>query len=643
MTGDPSLRSVPKGRAVAAALSVLVAGVLTACSGDSGPEPTVDAFLKGWRQTQLDKVSFVDPAGKSIPAGDVEEQLGKFAGDLPGTPTKVERAGDAVVKGDTAVSAVKVTWTLPGRVTWSYDTSVRLQKRDDDWDVVVEPALVHKDMKPGETLGLRRQEAPRSSILDGAGNPIVRPRPVVTVLLDPARVTDAAAAAKQLTAAFSKIDTEVDLSDLPARLAETKPGNTVDVVVLRQEAYDKIASQITAVAGTSVVKSMRALAPTRQFARALLGSVSDATKDDLTKKPGLYAVGDQVGHGGLQAAFDERLRGTPGLTVVVRRAAAGADAPATELFTTEPKPGQPIRTTLDQRVQTAADAALEEISQPSALVAVRISDGSVIAAANGPDGGSFNAAFEAEVPPGSTFKMVSALGLLEQGAVKADETVPCPKRLAAGGREFKNFDDFELGNVPFRTDFAESCNTAFVALAPRLGPDGLADAGRMLGLEADYKLGLPAFSGKTSTGGDAAERAAAAFGQGTTVVSPLSMASATAAVASGRWTQPILVTEPASSPTAASGPPLKPAALQPLRAMMRQVVTDGTATSLSDVPGGPVFGKTGTAEFDNNPEHAHAWWIGWQGDVAFAVFVENGGHSTSVSVPVAEKFLRGLR
>ncbi|MFG1925966.1 penicillin-binding transpeptidase domain-containing protein [Cryptosporangium sp. NPDC048952] len=620
-----------KGRMVAVVIGALVAGSLTACSGGNDPEPSVDAFLAGWRKGQFDKVGFVDPAGKSVPAADVTAQLKKVTAELPSAPSKLERAGDASVKDENATSTVKVTWTLPGGVTWSYDTSVRLRENDDTWNVVWEPALVHKQLTTGETLSVRREEAPRSGILDNAGSPIVRPRPIVTVLLDPAKVTDAAAAAKQLTAAFASIDTDVDLSDLPARLAKAKPGIAVDVVVLRQEAYDKIATRISAVTGVVVQKGTRDLAPTRQFARALLGSVSDATKEDLTAKPGVYAVGDHVGHGGLQAAFDQKLRGTPGVTVAIGEKAT--------VFTSQPKPGQTIRTTLDQRVQTAADAALDGITQQSALVAIRISDGSVVAAANGPDGGSFNAAFEAKVPPGSTFKMVSALGLLDQGAVKADDTVACPKHLAAGGRDFTNFDDFELGNVPFRVDFAQSCNTAFAALAPKLGPDGLADAGRMLGLEADYELGLPAFSGKVSTGGDAAERAAAAFGQGRTVVSPLSMASATAAVASGRWTPPSLVDKPATAP----GPQLKPAAVEPLRAMMRQVVTDGTATSLRDVPGAPVYGKTGTAEFDNNPDHAHAWWVGWQGDIAFAVFVESGGHSSSVSVPVAEKFLRGLR
>lgn len=75
--------------------------------------------------------------------------------------------------------------------------------------------------------------------------------------------------------------------------------------------------------------------------------------------------------------------------------------------------------------------------------------------------------------------------------------------------------------------------------------------------------------------------------------------------------------------------------------MMREVVTAGTGSALKDVPG-EVYGKTGTAEYDDNPAHTHAWFVGWRGDVAFAVFVEKGGASTASAVPMAERFLRAL-
>jgi cell division protein FtsI/penicillin-binding protein 2 len=246
------------------------------------------------------------------------------------------------------------------------------------------------------------------------------------------------------------------------------------------------------------------------------------------------------------------------------------------------------------------------------------------------------------VPPGSTFKMVSTLGLLQKKAVTADTAVDCPKTQAVQGREFRNSSGMVLGKVPFRTGFAKSCNTVFVNLAPKLGADGLQAAGAAVGLGGEWDLGAPAFSGKVSPGGSATELAAASFGQGQTVVSPLAMASATAAVARGRFQQPKLVLDPAPAKPAADGPELDAAAVQPLREMMREVVTKGTGTDLRRVPGKPVFGKTGTAEFENGSEETHAWFIGWQDDVAFAVMVQKGGAGAEAAVPIVSRFLTAL-
>ena len=76
--------------------------------------------------------------------------------------------------------------------------------------------------------------------------------------------------------------------------------------------------------------------------------------------------------------------------------------------------------------------------------------------------------------------------------------------------------------------------------------------------------------------------------------------------------------------------------------MMREVVTKGTGTALRDVPGKPVYGKTGTAEFKSGSKDTHAWFVGWQGDIAFAVLVEKGGAGADTAVPIVERFLRTL-
>ena len=80
-----------------------------------------------------------------------------------------------------------------------------------------------------------------------------------------------------------------------------------------------------------------------------------------------------------------------------------------------------------------------------------------------------------------------------------------------------------------------------------------------------------------------------------------------------------------------------------LRDLMRAVVTEGTGTALKGVPGGPVHGKTGTAEFGTkNPPDTHAWFTGYQSDVAFAVVVEGGGFGAKAAAPIAADFLTRL-
>ncbi|WP_422734762.1 penicillin-binding transpeptidase domain-containing protein [Micromonospora sp. WMMD558] len=629
--------------------ALLVAGGLTACSGEDGPARSVDAFLKGWRSGDLQAVGFVDATGARVPAADVTREIKELSGELAATPPELRRTGEPTVTSGTATATVRVEWTLPGDTRWAYDRPVRLARGgDDEWQVIWEPQVVHEQLTRGDRLGLRRESGPRATVLDAAGQPLVAPRPVVRVSLVPQEVKDVPGVVRKLDAAFKAIRPAlvppVDLSDLPKRLAEAKPDARVEVVTLRDEAYRQIKPRIYELPGTRFPTDKLDLAPTREFARAALGTVDPAQADDLAKHPDRYARGDLVGHGGLQGRYDERLRGTPGLTVVVNRPGPeGTLTPTgTELFRREFRPGEPLKTTLDVATQKAADTALSAEKRRAALVAVRISDGAVLAAANGPGPAGENLAFTAQVPPGSTFKMVSALALLDRGAVTPDQPVECPKTREVDGRSFKNSDDFALGSVPFRTDFAKSCNTAFVALAPQLGADGLAVTGRALGLEGTWDVGLDAFSGKVSANGGPTEQAAAAIGQGTTVVSPLAMASATAAVARGRFVQPKLVLDPAPAKPAADGPELKAESLTAVRAMMREVVTAGSGSALADVPGGPVHGKTGTAEYDDNPANTHAWFVGWQGDVAFAVFVERGGSGSGTAAPIAERFLRAL-
>jgi cell division protein FtsI/penicillin-binding protein 2 len=639
------MRSIPRARrpfVLALASLTAAAAALGGCSREDGPDKTLDAFLDGWADGKLDHVGFVAPTGEKVPADQVSAQIRALSGELRDAPPALRADGEPKITRDIATAPVKVDWKLPGGGQWTYSTTVRLKQADDAWVVIWEPAVVQADLTEGDELAVRRLPSTRATIQDGAGRPLIQPRPVVIVGVQPRDVVDITDLVNELDAAFRQVDVPVDLRGLPAQVRQASPTAFVYVTALRRTAYDEIRGRIRNLPGTVFREETWDLAPTREFARALLGSVDDVQRSDLDENPGKYVPGDKVGHGGLQELFEDRLRGVPGTRVVIERKAADGTVSEIEVFRGEPKPGNPVKTTLDPKTQDAADRALRTETRNAAVVAVRISDGAVLAVANAPRGNAQNLAFTAAVPPGSTFKMVTTLGLLDRNAVSLDEVVACPRTTTVDGQTFKNSNNFALGAAKFRDDFAKSCNTAFARLAPELGADGLAAAGASVGLGGTWDLGVEAFSGKVSSGAAPAEQAMAAFGQGATQVSPLAMAAATAAVARGQWQQPTVLLDPAPAHPAAAGPPLKDSSVQPLRTMMREVVTRGTGTALADVPGEPVYGKTGTAEYDNNPAHTHAWFVGWQGDIAFAVFISNGGDSTRSSVPLAERFLRNL-
>jgi len=158
-----------------------------------------------------------------------------------------------------------------------------------------------------------------------------------------------------------------------------------------------------------------------------------------------------------------------------------------------------------------------------------------------------------------------------------------------------------------------------------------------LGIAGTFGGSVPVATSKT-------EKAATAFGQAKTSVSPASLAVMVASVARGSYIEPALISAPAVAGADRTPKPLDAKAIGQLQSLMRLVVTNGTATGvMKSVIGGPVYGKTGTAEYGSgNPPATHAWFVGWQGPVAFAVLVEQGKSGATDAAPIAKAFLENL-
>ena len=614
----------------------------------SGARTAADRVARAWSAGDLGSAGFVAvDASAPLPA-DLGAEHARLAGGLadPAPAVSVTSVDLAGADEGTATAQLDVSFDLAaghgaaaGSV-FAYPTTLRLRRSGDGadatWAPVWEPALVHPALADGATLVLTRTQPPRADVLGRDGTPVVTETPVVQVGVQPSRTPDPAATAAALAAALG-----VDAAALTTRVQQAAPDAFVDVITLRRSDYDAQRDVLQPLPGTVFRESTLPLAPTRGFARALLGGVGQATAEVIEESGGRYAAGDVAGTSGLQSRYDERLAGRVGVSV---RAEGGANAVSTDLLSTDPVPGQSVRTSLVAAVQQAADDTLAGAASPAALVALDTATGEVLAVANSPvDGG--DRALTGRFPPGSTFKVVTTLALLA-GGLDPEGTVACTPTYTVDGRSFSNFEDEAFGDVPFRTDFALSCNTAFASLSPRLADDALPTAAAQLGVGTAWATGVDAYAGEVPVAESAVDLAAASFGQGRTLVSPLAMAVAAASVGAGRTVSPAIVLDPAppaatAAETAPTAAPADPALLTTLGGLMRDVVTSGTATVLAGVPGEPVHAKTGTAEHGSgDPLPTHAWLVGYQGALAFAVFVTEGASGGTVAAPLAADFLR---
>ncbi|MET8789120.1 penicillin-binding transpeptidase domain-containing protein [Streptomyces pseudogriseolus] len=297
----------------------------------------------------------------------------------------------------------------------------------------------------------------------------------------------------------------------------------------------------------------------------------------------------------------------------------------------------PLRTTLDARWQSAAEQALRKAGgKNAALVALRVTDGQVLAVANSPADG-FNRAVSGTYAPGSTWKIVTSGALLLKGAVAPDDVVDCPRYLTVGKR-FQNVETSAHPGATFRTAFTESCNTAFIGLRDRLGDGELGEvAKKYFGVGQTWHVGVPSYDGSVPEPRDATEKAASMIGQGRVQANPLIMASVTATAVSGRFHQPSLVATGTEDTTVTE--PLPPRVVSRLRSLLRATVTEGTARVLAPL-GGEVGGKTGTAEVSEEQEN-NGWMVAHRGGVAVACVVEEGVTGGGSAGPVVYGVLSG--
>lgn len=520
---------------------------------------------------------------------------------------------------------------------WIYQTQAQLSRAGALWKIDFDPSLVHPELNHGDVLGVQPTAGPRGRVLGADKEVLVEEGKVVDVGLHPAKMKG------DPSLTFDKLSKvlDVDEKSLKKKVVSADKDAFVPVITLREEDYQLVKADIYKLPGTAFREREQSLSRTKGFAAATLGSVSRAAPSEVDDDPAHLSEETEIGRSGIQKEFDDVLRPGLGITVGIEEADDGEGNKTRVLQTFKPQPGKDVRTTIDVATQTAAEDAAKTQSKPTAIVAIRPSNGHVIAVANHDgEGAGWDRALQGQYPPGSVFKIASGLAMLD-GGVKQSSVLDCPKTTSVQGKSFKNAEDHVSGRVTFRESFAESCNTAFINGAAETTSAEIAKTASGMGMTS-ADIGTDAYMADVPTVDDPVEYAASMIGQGKVLASPLGVATMAASVKAGHSISPVLIPN-AQKHKAASNANLDTSHFEEVRAMMRAAVTEGTVDELKDVLGKPVFGKTGTAEYGAEvPPRTHSWFAGFQGDVAVAVLVEDGGFGAQAAVPAAKRFFQEI-
>lgn len=567
---------------------------------------------------------------------------------------------------------------------------------------------VYKVSAERNSVRTQRVQAARGAVLDRHGDELVGSRPSFEVLVVPQEADDLQTTLARIAGLTGRDLRTVQASYgeprgrarfQPQRVAHDLDRDELASVEARLWALGGVITQVTPVRGYRYGSS----------AAHLLGRLGEIGTDQLNdddKELSSYRRGDIVGRDGIEKLLDPDLRGRPG----GRNLLVDAHGRELDLLSlVEPQPGRNVVLTLDHALQEAAEAALDREHKTGAVVALDPRTGEVLALVSRPafDPNAFavridplewraliddplkplvNRALQGQYPPGSTYKVITAIGGLEEKLVDPHTEVYCGGSFRLGRRTYRCWKKEGHGTVDLHKALVQSCDVYFYKLGLELGVNRLAYYARSLGLGARTGIELsgemaglvPTKEWRQLRDGTVwveGDTVSVSIGQGANLWTPLQLATAYAAIANGgvRYRPHLLkrIEEPDGGIVKTVEPeidgevPVSAATLALVRSGLEGVVNEphGTGGVMRNLPGGVLAaGKTGTAQVVGMPvgvrldseeltrQHRdHAWFVTYapadDPRIVVAVLVEHGGHGGSAAAPVARdvvvKFLEG--
>ncbi len=536
--------------------------------------------------------------------------------------------------------------------------------------------------------------APRGKLFDREGRILVDNYPSVTCYILREQIRDAGKDSSELALIARGLNIPVDQIQTILRHYQLAP--KYEPIPLKKDITPDeqafIAAHRDELPELETQDEQRRLYPRDGFAAHLIGYVGEVSEQMLNdERYAAYSAGDVVGRSGVEQTYDAVLRGTDGYrNIIVNSHGKEVGQLGQELAI----PGQDLKLTIDLDIQMAAEKALQ--GKTGAIVAMDPHTGEIIALAsrptfdpnafavrltkaywsqiiNDPDHPLLNKAIQAQLAPGSTFKIIMSVAGLEENSAQ-DLHVMCN-----GGESFYGHFyacDKHHGSVDIHNAIPLSCDSFYYVLANRLGIDTIAKYATQLGFSQKTGIDLPdevsgtmpSTAWKLKTQHQpwyAGETISVGIGQGAVTATPVQLARALGGIASGGVLRRPHVVFPEEIPAyqlesvresfPGSGDKtiqLSTANWQLITDAMAQTTINGTASAFH-MANVDFAGKTGTAQVVNHSagakslgkgnERANAWFVGMaprrNPDIVVAVLVEHGGWGAEASAPLAAQII----
>jgi penicillin-binding protein 2 len=539
-------------------------------------------------------------------------------------------------------------------------------------------------------IRVRPIAAPRGILFDRNGLPLVDNRPAFTLSLIP-RELERDPVRRDATLGRLASLLQIPFAELHEAVTRVAPDSILPVRVRRALSMDDVArveEWKLELPGVIVEVEPQRAYPTSRFAAHLLGYVREVNDEQL--KQGRYRRGDMVGQSGLERLLDEFLRGKDGGERIE------VDAMGRQMRmiqSTEPHPGAEVVTTIDRRIQEAAERAMD--GHAGAVVVMDPRNGDVLAMVStpafeidrftgtidrnawlrvvqDPEHPLLNRTIQSQYAPGSVFKIVVAAAGLQEGTLVPTDSTNCSGQFRLGEWTFKDWKEGGHGHVDLLGAMRHSCNIFFYEKGLKIGGSAIAKYATAFGLGAATRIDLPGEKlgliprprlrrdRRVGGGWHAGETVNMSIGQGAVLVTPMQVARFMSAVANGGvlWKPRLVqrIERPdkgvvwSDSGTVTGHVELSPMVWAFLRQSLWSVVNEGGTGAGARIAGLDVAGKTGTAQMiaksRSDKGQDHAWFASFApvGDpeAVVVVLVERGGKGGQVAAPIARKILNAI-